>query len=121
MIDHICINVSDFEGARAFYTAVLAPLGYRLLHSFGDDALGFGAERATFWVVRRDPVSGGAHVAVQVSDRATVDAFHAAALAAGGTDHGAPGLRPQYHEHYYGAFVLDADGHNIEAVCHQPS
>lgn len=126
MLDHVGIPVSDFARSRAFYTAAFAPLGYRLLMEVtpemtgdGSSAAGFGRDKPDFWIG-----TGGTpartHVAVAAADRAAVRAFHEAALAAGATDNGAPGLRPQYHEHYYGAFVLDPDGHNIEAVCHRP-
>ena len=119
MIDHTAVNVTDLDGAKAFYTTALEPLGYSLAFEAGE-FLGFGdAHGMDLGVVRRDP-AGGAHVAFKCDDHATVDAFHAAAVAAGGTDNGAPGIRAHYHEHYYGAFVLDADGNNIEAVCQKP-
>ena len=117
MIDHTAVNVSDFEAAKRFYSAALEPLGYSLAFEVGD-YMGFGdANGMDLGVVRRDPV-GSAHVALKCEDHAMVDAFYAAAVAAGGTDNGPPGLRPHYHEHYYAAFVHDADGNNIEAVCH---
>ena len=82
---------------------------------------GFGSPgRPQFWIATGKPVQGRVHFAFMTKDRAAVRAFHQAALAAGAKDNGAPGLRPEYHEHYYGAFVLDPDGHNIEAVCHGP-
>ena len=85
-------------------------------------AAGFGVgEKPTFWISEREPFGTGTHVAFQTEDRDTVDAFHAAALAAGGTDNGAPGVREVYDPHYYGAYVLDADGNNVEAVCHRPA
>jgi catechol 2,3-dioxygenase-like lactoylglutathione lyase family enzyme len=119
MIDHTAVNVSDQEAARAFYSAALEPLGYALAFEAGE-FIGFAdANGMDLGVVRRDPV-GGAHVAFKCADHASVDAFYEAAMAAGGTDNGAPGLRTHYHEHYYGAFVHDADGNNIEAVCQQP-
>ena len=123
MIDHLGLTVSDLAASRAFYEAALAPLGYGVVMEIadGDSAhLGFGAGRPDFWISAGTPVSEGVHAAFAAPDRATVDAFHAAALAAGGTDNGAPGPRPHYHEHYYGAFVLDPDGNNVEAVCHLP-
>ena len=119
MIDHTAVNVSDYEAAKSFYSKTLEPLGYSLAFEAGD-FMGFAdAQGMDLGVVRRDP-SGGAHVAFKCDDHATVDAFHAAAMAAGGTDNGPPGIRAHYHEHYYGAFVLDADGNNIEAVCQKP-
>jgi catechol 2,3-dioxygenase-like lactoylglutathione lyase family enzyme len=119
MIDHTAVNVSDYDAAKAFYSKALAPLGYQLVHEQGP-FLGFADSAGlSLGVVRRDPVGGG-HVAFACEDRAAVDAFHAAAVEAGGADNGAPGLRTHYHEHYYAAFVHDADGNNIEAVCHKP-
>ena len=119
MIDHTAVNVSDQETAKAFYSSALEPLGYSLAFEAGE-FMGFAdATGMDLGVVRRDPVGGG-HVAFKCSDHSTVDAFHAAAVAAGGTDNGAPGLRTHYHEHYYAAFVQDADGNNIEAVCQAP-
>ena len=129
MIDHIGFPVSDYERAKAFYAAALAPLGYTLIMVVGADktesaspAVGFGASgKPDFWIGGEGGINRPLHVAIVAKDRATVDAFHAAALAAGGRDNGSPGLRPHYHPHYYGAFVLDPDGHNIEAVCHTPA
>lgn len=123
MIDHVGIRVRDVAKAKAFYTAALAPLGYELIMEIdvpGYVGLGFGiGKKPDFWVGSGAP-NGPVHVAIAAKDRAAVDAFHAAALAAGATDHGAPGLRAHYHPTYYGAFVLDADGNNVEAVCHGP-
>ena len=120
MIDHIGLSVKDYQGSRAFYEAALAPLGYRVL--MGSDewkGAGFGtADKPEFWVVERAPAGTGTHVAFACEDRATVQAFHAAAVAAGGRDNGGPGVREHYHPTYYAAFVLDPDGNNIEAVCH---
>jgi catechol 2,3-dioxygenase-like lactoylglutathione lyase family enzyme len=119
MIDHTAVNVSDQEAGKRFYTEALRPLGYSLAFEAGE-FLGFAkGEKPSFGVVRRDPVGGG-HVAFACDDRATVDAFYEAAVAAGGKDNGAPGLRPHYHASYYAAYVHDADGNNIEAVCHSP-
>ena len=119
MIDHTAVNVTDIAAAKDFYSKALAPLGYSLVFEV-EGFLGFGdAGAPNFGVVQRGPVGGG-HVAF-ATDRASVDAFHAAAMAAGGTDNGAPGLRSHYHEHYYAAFVRDADGNNIEAVCQTPA
>ncbi len=118
MLDHVTIGVSDLERAKAFYDAALRPLGIGRLYAEGQTFAGYGAAgRAFFWIGLRELVATGVHVAFASPDRATVDAFHAAALAAGGRDNGLPGLRAQYHPNYYGAFVLDPDGHNIEAVC----
>ena len=119
MIDHTAVNVSDQEAAKRFYSQALEPLGYSLAFEMGQ-FMGFAdANGMDLGVVRRDPV-GGAHVAFKCDDHASVDAFYAAAMAAGGKDNGAPGIREHYHEHYYGAFILDADGNNIEAVCQKP-
>jgi len=119
MIDHTAVNVTDLAAAKDFYSKALAPLGYSLIFEV-EGFLGFGdAGAPSFGVVQRGPVGGG-HVAF-ATDRATVDEFYAAAMAAGGTDNGAPGLRSHYHEHYYAAFVRDADGNNIEAVCQAPA
>jgi len=119
MLDHVTIGVSNLNHAREFYDRALRPLGIRRLYADGETFSGYGADKkAFFWIGARAAVTTGAHVAFTAPDRAAVNAFHAAALAAGGRDNGAPGLRPHYHHHYYGAFVLDPDGHNIEAVCH---
>jgi len=120
MLDHVTLGVSDIERAKAFYDLALAPLGIERLYAEGDGAAGYGAnKKAFFWIGRRGALQTGAHVAFTAPDRETVDRFYQAALAACGTDNGPPGLRPQYHANYYGAFVLDPDGHNIEAVCHR--
>jgi catechol 2,3-dioxygenase-like lactoylglutathione lyase family enzyme len=118
MIDHINIGVADVAASRAFYEPALAPLGYVVLmdRTYG---VGFGRDgKPDFWISDR-PSSAPLHVAFAAPDRETVDAFHAAALAAGGRDNGPPGLRP-YHPSYYGAFVLDPEGNNVEAVSHRP-
>jgi catechol 2,3-dioxygenase-like lactoylglutathione lyase family enzyme len=128
MIDHIGFPVSDYARAKAFYTKALAPLGYGLVmevdaqqNPSGAPAAGFGSGgKPDFWIGGEGGLQKPLHVALVSQDRAGVDAFHKAALAAGGEDNGAPGLRPHYHANYYGAFVLDPDGHNIEAVCHAP-
>jgi catechol 2,3-dioxygenase-like lactoylglutathione lyase family enzyme len=118
MLDHVTIGVTDLDRAQRFYDAALRPLGMVRLYAEGDAFAGYGVDRrAFFWIGRRDQVASAAHVAFAAADRATVDAIHKAALAAGGRDNGAPGPRPRYHPDYYGAFVLDFDGHNIEAVC----
>jgi len=122
MLDHVTIGVSNIARAVAFYDRALAPLGIERLYAEGTSAFGYGSDKkAYFWLGQRETVQTGAHIAFAAGDRAVVGAFHAAALAAGGRDNGAPGLRPQYHAHYYGAFILDPDGHNIEAVCHRPA
>ena len=122
MFDHVGLNVSDYAASRTFYEQALAPLGYRVAMAFDEwKACAFGTdEKPEFWVVQREPFGTGTHVAFICDDRATVDAFHDAALGAGGIDNGAPGLREEYHPTYYGAFVHDLDGNNIEAVCHKP-
>jgi len=121
MLDHIGFTVSDYDRSKAFYAQALAPLGIELLMEPVQEAAGFGRDgKPFFWIETRGPAAVGVHVAFAVDDRATVDAFHAAALEAGGTDNGAPGVRELYHPNYYGAYVLDPDGNNIEAVCHRP-
>ena len=110
-----------------FYDQAFAPLGVTRLftvpleHTDGVNVTGYGDDRPWFWIAEEDATRGKLHVALTAPDRESVDAFHAAALAAGGVDNGAPGPRPHYHHDYYGAFVLDPDGHNIEAVCHRPA
>ena len=122
MLDHVTIGVTDFAKARDFYDKALAPLGVARLYGDGAHFAGYGeAPRAWFWIGIRDAVATGAHIAFAAKSRADVDAFYRAALAAGGRDNGGPGLRPNYAPTYYGAFVLDPDGHNIEAVCHAAS
>ena len=122
-LDHVGISVADYARSKAFYERALAPLGIKLLMEFSGAAAGFGREdggRPSFFIeAHGDPVRGRLHIALSAESRVQVDAFHAAALAAGGTDNGAPGVR-WYHADYYGAYVLDPDGNNIEAVCHQP-
>lgn len=118
MIDHIGIDVSDYRRARQFYSAALAPLGYQLSAEYGETA-GFGADgNAEFWISQGQATKPIVHVAFQCGKRTMVDAFYVAALAAGGQDNGAPGIRADYSPTYYAAYVLDPDGHNIEAVCH---
>ena len=118
MLDHVGLTVSDLEKSKIFFADALAPLGYSVLADFGT-AAGLGTERPDFWIAQGETAQG-IHVAFATTGRAIVDAFDKAALAAGGQDNGPPGLRPQYHASYYGAFVLDPDGNNIEAVCHSP-
>ena len=118
MIDHLKLHVRDVERSRAFYEAALAPLGYRVMLEPALGVVGMGAEMPDFWLALDPEAAGFAHVAFRVDTTDLVDSFHAAALDAGGRDNGAPGLRPQYHPAYYGGFVLDPDGNNVEAVCH---
>jgi len=124
MIDHIGIPVTNIEKARAFYDKSLAPLGLKRMMDLGIEdvghlASGYGdGTRFCFWIDTKPVLK--MHFAFAAKNRAAVDAFHLAAIAAGGKDYCAPGLRPQYHKDYYGAFVLDADGHNVEAVCRLP-
>jgi catechol 2,3-dioxygenase-like lactoylglutathione lyase family enzyme len=127
MIDHIGLVVSDMERSKAFYSNALKPLGIGVVmevsakETGGDAHAGFGKDnKAVFWIGTGSKPKGGAHVAFTAQTRAEVDSFYRAALAAGGRDNGPPGPRPHYHKHYYGAFVLDPDGANIEAVCHRP-
>ncbi len=119
MIDHININVRNFDASRAFYVQALKPLGVEVIMEFGRMAGMGNAGKPDLWISERGEPSGPSHIAIGAPDRAMVDAFYEAAIAAGGTDNGAPGPRPQYHENYYGAFVLDPDGNNLEAVCHR--
>ena len=126
-IDHTSLNVSDFAKAMAFYTAALKPLGITVLMEFPKsvtgnvDVAGLGSNgKPFFWLAGAGKTSPRIHLAFAAENRAQVDAFYKAAIAAGGKDNGPPGIRKDYHPNYYGAFVLDADGHNIEAVCHTP-
>src|SRR5262245_12946268 len=136
MIDHIGMPVSDIARATEFYEAALSPLGYGVVMQVSAEQTGHGAAvglgppgaaadfqsgKPSFWIGEGERLGGHIHVAFLASSRATVDAFYAAALAAGGKDNGAPGLRPHYHANYYAAFVFDLDGNNIEAVCHSPA
>ena len=122
MLDHMTFRVRSLAATRAFYEAALAPLGYRLGYEGDHDGvrmMGFEqGGRFDTWFVESTSPSGPTHLAWHADSRAAVDAFYEAALAHGGRDNGAPGLRPHYHAHYYGAFVLDPDGNNVEAVCH---
>jgi catechol 2,3-dioxygenase-like lactoylglutathione lyase family enzyme len=125
MLDHVAIPVSDYNRSKGFYLHALAPLGYELVlevsseETGGDSHAGFGAGgKPQFWIGTGKPIKGRVHFAFAAKNRAAVTAFYRAAIKAGGSDNGAPGLRPHYHKNYFGAFVLDPDGHNIEAVCH---
>jgi catechol 2,3-dioxygenase-like lactoylglutathione lyase family enzyme len=126
MIDHSGISVRNFERSKTFYEKALAPLNAGLLmmvppeHTGGVKVGGFGVDRPTFWLSEGEGQNPPVHFAFTAKTRAKVDQFYNAAIEAGGGDNGNPGLRPHYHEDYYGAFVLDPDGNNIEAVCHVP-
>jgi catechol 2,3-dioxygenase-like lactoylglutathione lyase family enzyme len=126
-IDHTSLSVSDFAAAKAFYTAALKPLGMTVLMEFPKavtgnvDVAGLGSNgKPFFWLAAAGKTTPQIHIAFAAASRAEVDAFYKAAIAAGGKDNGPPGIRAIYHPTYYGAFVLDADGHNVEAVCHKP-
>ena len=126
MFDHLSLVVSDYAKSKAFYLQALAPTGHsRLIElpatdSAQNESAGFCHEDGSdFWISQGAAIRPPIHIAFRVSTRAAVDAFYKAAIAAGGKDNGVPGLRPRYHANYYGAFVLDPDGHNIEAVCHE--
>jgi catechol 2,3-dioxygenase-like lactoylglutathione lyase family enzyme len=124
MFDHLTVNVSSLEASRRFYSAALAPLGFEPLFDLTDiRAVAYGAtrEETDFWIAESDAPTGNLHLAFASPNREGVDEFHAAALEAGGKDNGRPGLRPQYHDNYYGAYVFDPDGNNIEAVFHGTS
>ena len=122
MLDHVGFGVSDYERSKAFYSEALAPLDIELMKEPAELAAGFGrAGKPFFWLEATRPPVTQVHVAIACDSRDLVDAFHEAALGAGGIDNGAPGPRPIYHEHYYGAYVHDPDGNNIEAVCHRPA
>jgi catechol 2,3-dioxygenase-like lactoylglutathione lyase family enzyme len=120
MLDHVKLDVADFAASRAFYERALAPLGFRVIFEPAPGVAGFGAEFPFFWIGQRaaDQPATVAHVAFRAGSTDEVQAFYEAALAAGGRDNGPPGPRPQYHPGYYGAFALDPDGNNVEAVVH---
>jgi catechol 2,3-dioxygenase-like lactoylglutathione lyase family enzyme len=128
IIDHLGFGVADYERSKAFYLAALKPLGIDIAMEFPAEeagsshkACGFGRDgKPEFWIAAGDKAGSSIHIAFTAQSRGLVDAFYKAALAAGATDNGAPGIRPHYHPNYYGAFVLDPDGNNIEAVCHSP-
>lgn len=127
MFDHIGFAVSDLEKSKAFYAAALRPLGIKLIMEVTAEQTGAGAHagfgvgnKPSFWIGDHGAPCPGVHVAFMAETRAQVVQFHQAALQAGGKDNGAPGVRPHYHENYYGAFVFDPDGNNVEAVCHKP-
>ncbi|KID97484.1 glyoxalase family protein, partial [Metarhizium majus ARSEF 297] len=131
-IDHTSLHVPEdkFQACLEMYLAALKPLGYEVVYQFGPHVVGLGSKKdavkdykpTDFWVMgTKEATASGSHIAFRAEDRATVDAFYAAAVAVGAKDNGAPGLRPDYHPNYYGAFVLDPVGNNIEAVCHFPA
>ncbi len=130
MIDHVSFYARDYAATKRFYDAALTALGFACLVEMTASwdpefptrrICAYGTEKPCFWLIEaREPYTPR-HLAFSASSRADVDAFHAAGLGAGGTDHGAPGPRPVYHEHYYGSFLLDPDGNNVEAVCHAPA
>jgi catechol 2,3-dioxygenase-like lactoylglutathione lyase family enzyme len=117
MLDHLGIPVSDVARSKQFFVTALAPLGYKVIMDLGE-AVGMGAERPDFWIGKGQP-GASSHIAFSASERGLVDAFYQAAIKAGGRDNGKPGVRAQYHPNYYGAFVYDPDGNNIEVVCHK--
>ena len=120
MIDHIGVGVADLAVSKDFYSAALAPLGYQLMMEHGISGAGYGRDmKPDFWL-QAGRVSGPLHIAFAGDNREVVDNFYRAAMAAGGTDNGAPGVRSEYHPNYYGAFVIDPDGNNLEVVCHFP-
>jgi catechol 2,3-dioxygenase-like lactoylglutathione lyase family enzyme len=127
MLDHAGFPVTNYARSKAFYEKTLAPLGYSLIlevrqNENDSPAAGFGADgKPDFWIGGEGGLNRRIHIAIAAKDRASVDASYRAALDAGGTDNGSPGVRPHYHANYYGAFVTDPDGHNIEAVCHAPA
>lgn len=129
MIDHIGLSVADYAKAKAFYDAVMPTIGASCVMAVTAadtggtyEGAGYGiGGKPSFWIGTGGRTQGSLHIAFVAKSRSAVDAFHAAALAAGGTDNGPPGIRTHYHPNYYGAFVLDLDGHNIEAVCHKPA
>ena len=122
MLDHVGLNVRNYAASRRFYERALEPLGLGVVMADDDwKGAGFGTERKPFfWIAQREPYGTGTHVAFRCETRDVVDRFHEAALAAGGTDNGGPGVREHYHPTYYAAFVLDLDGNNVEGVCHAP-
>lgn len=129
MLDHIGLSVADYPKAKAFYDAVMPTIGASCVMAVTAEETGGTYEGAgyglngkpSFWIGTGGRTKGSLHIAFVAESRAAVDAFYAAAIAAGGTDNGPPGIRAHYHPNYYGAFIFDLDGHNIEAVCHKPA
>lgn len=126
MFDHLAITVSDFARSKRFYVRALAPTGHSRVVEMPEDPGGAPStagfchqDGSDLWIRQGEPIRPPIHLAFRVASRAQVDAFYQEAIAAGGKDNGAPGLRPHYHPNYYGAYVLDPDGHNLEAVCHE--
>jgi predicted lactoylglutathione lyase len=120
MLDHVGLEVSDIKKAKEFYLIVLKPLGYEIFMEW-EKWVGFAVNgKPDFWLKEGNKTTPAVHIAFCAENRKLVDKFYEAALAAGGKDNGAPGIREVYHPNYYGAFVIDPDGHNIEAVCHDP-
>ena len=125
IIDHTSLSVGDFPAMLAFYEKALAPLGITVMMRFGKDitgnveVAGLGREKPFLWIADGGKTTPHVHLAIRTESNAEVDAFYRAALEAGGRDNGGPGLRPHYHANYYGAFVIDPEGHNLEAVCHR--
>jgi catechol 2,3-dioxygenase-like lactoylglutathione lyase family enzyme len=120
MLDHVGLVVSDYQRSKAFFEHALSPLGYTLLMEHDISGGGFGKGGKPDFFIKQGDASAPVHIAFASDDRSTVDAFYQAVISSGGRANGAPGLRPEYHPSYYGAFVLDPDGNNIEAVCHMP-
>lgn len=119
-IDHIGFAVANADRSKQFYAQCLAPLGLELIVE-AEGWVGFGRDgKAELWLGEDEEAHKPMHIAFAAADRAAVDLFYAAGISAGGRDNGAPGLRPIYHPDYYGAFLIDPDGHNVEAVCHRP-
>jgi len=123
ILDHVGLRVSDVDRSVAFYRETLGTLGIAVLMDFvvgGERHVGFGKGKPDFWISGGRPLRGETHVAFTAASRSEVQAFHSVGLSMGGRDNGAPGVRAQYHPDYFGAFVLDPDGNNVEAVCHRP-
>lgn len=121
MLEHIALSVSDYKKSKEFYLKALKPIGYYLVLEFENNVAGIGIGRKPYFVIHgAGKTTPRVHVAFHAKTRSLVDAFYQAAIEAGGMDNGAPGIREKYHPNYYGAFVLDPDGHNIEVVCHEP-